>query len=73
MFDGPSNNPSNSLATLTVSELSTVSIEAISSPTENAGFVDSNEAYQTLKNRAMEKMLKSAPKHMRAMIQAGAC
>ncbi len=67
MFDGLSSNQ----ATLTVSELGNISLEAISSPLENAGYVDSNEAYQRLKKDAMEKMLKAAPKHMRALIESG--
>ena len=67
MFDGPTTNQ----ATLTASELGNISLDAINSPIENAGFVDSNAAYQRLKKDAMEKMLKSAPKHMRALIQTG--
>ena len=67
MFDGPTTTPRS----IEISEISKISIDAISSPIETAGFADSNEAYQRLKQQAMDKILKAAPKHMRALIESG--
>ena len=67
MFDGPISK----IRKAEIIEQSNVSYNGIGFSSENAGFLDSNEAYQQLKNQAMEKILKSAPKHMRAQIESG--
>lgn len=66
MFDGP-----NTLRKFDTDAQSNISVGGFGCDAENAGFCDSNEAYQRLKREAMDKILKAAPKHLRARLTSG--
>ncbi|MAF46810.1 MAG: hypothetical protein QGH73_12820 [Rhodospirillales bacterium] len=66
MFDGP-----NTLRKFETDAQSNISVGGFGCQVENAGFLDSNEAYQQLKKEAMEKIFKAAPKHLRARLTSG--
>ena len=65
MFDGPT--------TLRKFEIDAgnISVAGIRNPAEIAGFCDSEETHNRLKAEAMDKILKSAPKALRARLACG--
>ncbi len=67
MFDGPKS------LNRKIEDASHTILSEISIPTQNAGFLDDNEAYQLLKKDAMENILKSAPKGLRKRLAAFEC
>ena len=68
MFDGPQiANPKAEII-----DQSTRSNIATQGLAENAGFMDYHETYNQLKKEALEKILKTVPKHVARMIESGA-
>ena len=67
MFDGPR----NSELKVETFEQSKIFATPFAAPAQVIDFPQSNAAYQQMKQDALEKILKAAPKHMRAQIESG--
>ena len=66
MFGGPT-----TLKNFEIAATSNISAAGIHTPAENAGFCDDADTYNRLKAEVMEKILKSAPKGLRARLASG--
>ena len=66
MFDGP-----NSLLKFETDAISNISVGGMGLMPEIGGFCDSEETYKRLKAEAMDKILKSTPKMLRARLESG--
>ena len=66
MFDGP-----NSLLKFETDAISNISVAGMGILAEIGGFCDSEETYKRLKAEAMDKILKSTPKMLRARLESG--
>ena len=66
MFDGPT-----TLRKFEIDTTSKISVAGVRNPAEIGGFCDSEETYNRLKAEAMDKILKSAPKMLRARMMSG--